>query len=50
MFILNSILIIIFVFQGYDVQEIKDTVISLNNMLHTQSSDLSAVKQKYSNE
>lgn len=50
MILFNSILMIICVFSGYDVREIKDTVMSLNNTLHTQSSDLSAVKQKYSNE
>ncbi|XP_025418291.1 G2/mitotic-specific cyclin-B3 isoform X1 [Sipha flava] len=37
-------------FTGYDVKEIESTVIALNNMLHTQCPDLSAVKQKYLHE
>lgn len=39
-----------FKYTDYRVTEIKETVIELNNMLHTQSSNLSAVKQKYSHE
>ncbi|XP_050062252.1 G2/mitotic-specific cyclin-B3 [Aphis gossypii] len=37
-------------YTDYEVKAIKETVIELNNMLHTQSSNLSAVKQKYSHE
>uniref|UniRef100_A0A2S2NNZ8 G2/mitotic-specific cyclin-B3 n=1 Tax=Schizaphis graminum TaxID=13262 RepID=A0A2S2NNZ8_SCHGA len=37
-------------YTDYEVTTIKETVIELNNMLHTQTSNLSAVKQKYSHE
>lgn len=37
-----------FIFVGYNIREIQNTVIELNNMLHTEQPDLSAVKEKYS--
>lgn len=36
-----------FSFLGYSLNEIKDTVFEMNNMLHNQKSDLCAVRQKY---
>ncbi|XP_025198112.1 G2/mitotic-specific cyclin-B3 [Melanaphis sacchari] len=39
-----------FKYTDYEVTAINETVIELNNMLHTQSSNLSAVKRKYSHE
>ncbi|XP_050438913.1 G2/mitotic-specific cyclin-B3 isoform X2 [Adelges cooleyi] len=37
-------------YTGYNMQDIKGTVIALNNMLHIDHSGLSAIKQKYSHE